>query len=309
MLKIIEFCKMKFNFGTLHSPVGKELIPITKEVLDDRKSLFAVYPDDFHNPILPQKKTSKNEFDFLLSINFIGDLEMAILRIVSDLRYATSIQIYNMLKIKGLDVERTKVQTVIKKLKNKSFLKQIGFYNGTVTETQTVLKAYSLGYHGVGIFRLRNEETKLQGYISQMPTRNIKKVLATNQLLISIFSVMKISFESLICVVYPDIKDAIIRTSSVINCNDSTYFVECVRRDENWDTVLKERITRYKKVIDNDKKLNITVNTEPVVIFLAEDYEHMKEVKNLIGCNLGFKYMFTYDTILLEDINLAFFKA
>lgn len=277
---------------------------------DDKKSPFSIYPGDTHKLILPQKRTSVDEVDFLLSINFIGDVEKAILAVVNKMYFVTSLQIYQMLKIAGFDVEHKRIQFVIKKLKNKSFLKQIEFFSNVNYDSKSSFKAYTLGYHGMGVLRANGEIARLQGYISEQPTENIKKTLATNQLMISVMQETEATFESLLCLFEEgNSKEVIIRPRAVFQSKENTYLIECVRSEANWKEDLLERIDRYQKVIDRYAFLNISLERKPILIILAESYRHMALIRRLIPNTVSFNIIYSYDLALFDDVRSAFFVS
>lgn len=297
------------NNSVALSPLGESLKKLSLDhIPENKKSPFSIYPQDAHQLILPTKRTSIDEVDFLLSINFIGEIEKAILTVVNKMYFATSLQIFQMLKIAGFNVEHQKIQYIIKKLKNKSFLKQIEFYSVDHNESKSSFRAYTLGYHGMGIIRASGETAKLQGYISQQPTENIKKTLATNQLMISVMQKTEITFESLLCLLEEENpREVIIRPRAVFKSNGHTYLVECVRKEHDWESDLLERINRYQKVINRYRHLNIFLNEKPILLILAESYEHIIEIKNLIPNSLDFSLIYSYDLALYDDVHNAFF--
>lgn len=297
------------NNSVALSPLGESLKKLSLDYpAESRKSPFSIYPQDSHQLVIPPKRTSIDEVDFLLSINFIGEIEKAILKIVNKMYFVTSIQIFQMLNIEGFNVEHKKIQYIIKKLKNKSFLKQIEFYSVEDNESKSSFRAYTLGYHGVGIIRASGEISKLQGYIAQQPTENIKKTLATNQLLIGVMQKTEITFESLLCLVGKEgLSDILIRPRAVFESNGHTYLVECVRKEQNWKEDLLERLKQYQKIVRKHKNLNVPLNEKPTLLILAESYEHIIEINNLIPNTLDFSIIYSYDLALYDDVHNAFF--
>ena len=258
--------------------------------------------------MIPPKMTSLDEVDFLLSINYIGEIEKAILTIVNKMYFVTSLQVCQMLNIAGYDVEHRRVQTIIRKLINKSFLKRIEFFSSDNPDSRSSFRAYTLGYHGMGVLRASGEKAKMQGYLSEQPTENIKKTLATNQLLVSVLREKEMSFESLLCLLEENnSREVIIRPRAVMQIETDTYLIECVRCEHDWVEDLLERISRYQKVIDRFAYLNISLKKKPVLLILAESYEHMIQIQRLIPEPLDFDIIFSYDIALFNDVHSAFF--
>lgn len=142
-----------------------------------------------------------------------------------------------------------------------------------------------------------------------MPTANIKKALAANQLLIAVMQSTTASFESLLCVFDKnDSKDNIIRPQAILKSNNETYFIECTRRTDGWVEDFKERLVRYKKVIDHYDTLNVKLSKVPSMIFIAEDFKHMLEIQKLTAQYNDIIKLFTYDLAIYENVHTAFYK-
>ena len=306
---IFNTSKNNNNTISVLSPLGEPLRkkPLTR-MPENRKSPFSIFPGDMHKLVIPPKMTSLDEVDFLLSINYIGEIEKAILTIVNKMYFVTSLQVCQMLNIAGYDVEHRRVQTIIRKLINKSFLKRIEFFSSDNPDSRSSFRAYTLGYHGMGVLRASGEKAKMQGYLSEQPTENIKKTLATNQLLVSVLREKEMSFESLLCLLEENnSREVIIRPRAVMQIETDTYLIECVRCEHDWVEDLLERISRYQKVIDRFAYLNISLKKKPVLLILAESYEHMIQIQRLIPEPLDFDIIFSYDIALFNDVHSAFF--
>lgn len=310
MLDFFKNNKNTNNTPSVLSPTGEPLNKIySGNYTENKKSPFSIYPGDSHKLILPQKKTSIDEVDYLLDIGYIGDIENAILTVIHKMYYVTSLQICQMLILAGIDIKQQNVQYSIRKLKNKNFIKQIEFFSEEDETVKSSFKAYTLGYHGLGILRARGNKAKVQGYISEIPTANLKRVLATNQLLISIMQTSPFTFES-IPIIFDDSnsQDIIIRPQAILQNGNDTYFVECTRKEADWQASLCERMVRYQRVIENYETLNIEFSKAPSMIFLAEDYEHMLEIHRLTAEYTDIIKLYTYDLALYENVHTAFYK-
>lgn len=162
----------------------------------------------------------------------------------------------------------------------------------------------------MGVLRANGEIARLQGYISEQPTENIKKTLATNQLMISVMQETEATFESLLCLFEEgNSKEVIIRPRAVFQSKENTYLIECVRSEANWKEDLLERIDRYQKVIDRYAFLNISLERKPILIILAESYRHMALIRRLIPNTVSFNIIYSYDLALFDDVRSAFFVS
>ena len=57
-----------------------------------------------------------------------------------------------------------------------------------------------------------------------------------------------------------------------------------------------QRISRYQKVIDRFSYLNIFLEKKPVLLILAESYEHMIQIQRLIPESMDFDIIYSYDS-------------
>lgn len=245
------------------------------------KSPFSVYDKENHKLILPKRRTSLDEVDFLLDKGYIGEWEKLLLIITNNMCFVTSRQITQMFNLAGFANDQAQIQNMLKKLKTKSFIKQIEFFNQSNESMKSSFRAYTLGQHGVGILYASQIKPKLQGYISALPTSTIKKTLAVNQLIISMLQNYPGSFEVLSVVLDKDRKEDgfIIRPNAIVNNENGVYFIDCIRRDDGWKEEFVDRLSRYNKVINDYDSLNYKFNEKPKLIVLAEDSEHCVEVK------------------------------
>ncbi len=245
------------------------------------KSPFSVYAEENHKLILPEKRTSLDEIDFLLDKGYIGEFEKLLLIITNNMCFATSRQLTQMFNLAGFNIDQAKTQSMLKKLKTKSFIKQVEFYNQSNESMKSSFRAYTLGQHGVCILYASQIKPKLQGYINAMSTSTIKKTLAVNQLIIAMLEYHSGSFETHSVVLNKDRTEDgfIIRPNAIVKNENGAYFVDCIRRDDGWKEEFADRLSRYNKVINDYDSLNYKFSKKPKLIVLAEDSKHCDEAK------------------------------
>ena len=170
---------------------------------------------------------------------------------------------------------------MLKKLKTKSFIKKVEFYNQSTESMKSSFRAYTLGQHGVGILYASQIKPKLQGYINAMSTSTIKKTLAVNQLIIAMLEYHSGSFETHSVVLNKDRTEDgfIIRPNAIVKNENGVYFIDCIRRDDGWKEEFADRLSRYNKVINDYDSLNYKFSKKPKLIVLAEDSKHCDEAK------------------------------
>ena len=198
------------------------------------KSPFSVYAEENHKLILPEKRTSLDEIDFLLDKGYIGENEKLLLIITNNMCFATSRQLTQMFNLAGFNIDQAKTQSMLKKLKTKSFIKQVEFYNQSNESMKSSFRAYTLGQHGVGILYASQIKPKLQGYINAMSTSTIKKTLVVNQLIVAMLEYYPGSFEAHSVVLNKDRTEDgfIIRPNAIVKNENGVYFIDCIGRED-----------------------------------------------------------------------------
>lgn len=301
----------KKNNVELVSPVGRYCIPVdlknpSMDYMETKLSPFASYKGDNHKINRPKRTTSKSEVDFLLEKGHIGDIEKMILVAINHLVFATSLQITTYLNKSGISVESKSVARKLTRLKEKSFVKQIEFVSENSTSSY---KAYYLGYHGIGLLRALDKKTYSQGYVSEIKTSKIKCLLASNQLLTQVMN-EGIDFKVSKIILNESIRNCIVRPQAILTSNDKTYLIEVVRKTENWREDFLNKFTRYENVIENYSDVNIKFSEKPSLIVQAESYDHMLDIMSIVKEreeDSDMNIIYTYDRILLYDIESAFF--
>ena len=296
----------------LVSPIGKRCTMLdlknpSEKFYETKLSPFASYKGDNHKINRPKRNTSKSEVDFLLEKGHVGEIEKRILFAINNLVFATSLQIVTYLNRNGANIESKSVARKLTRLKEKSFVKQIEFVSENSTSSY---KAYSLGYHGIGLLRALDKKTYSQGYISEIKTAKIKSLLASNQLLTQImdegteFKVSKI-------ILNENIRNCIVRPQSILEYNNRTYLIEVIRMTDNWEDEFLNKLSRYEIVIEHYNNLNIKFKNKPVLIVQGESYDHMINIMNIINErkeDTNVEIIYTYDRILLYNLEEAFFS-
>lgn len=89
------------------------------------KSPFSVYAEENHKLILPEKRTSLDEIDFLLDKGYIGENEKLLLIITNNMCFATSRQLTQMFNLAGFNIDQAKLRVCLKNLKQKALLSRL----------------------------------------------------------------------------------------------------------------------------------------------------------------------------------------
>ena len=246
---------------------------------------------------------SMNQIVNKINLGHITDIHFAILDLVNEFEFITSRQIFQMLKIKGIDIEsQDKLNKKLDVMLNSKILTRYYFLS---EDGKGIYRIYCLEKMGKYLLTSKEKDCTWQPSDNTKPVAMIKKRLAGNQTLIAYLRKVK-AFDSYI--VKPAIKAKVAGkifkasggTVKLTKNGKSIQFVfEVVRREDEWKKNLIERMRLYKDFYDNFIPMDSGFKTIPQLILICEDENHIKEtfyeiVKNDIQIS-KIKLLFTTD--------------
>lgn len=246
---------------------------------------------------------SMNQIVNKINLGHITDIHFAILDLVNEFEFITSRQIFQMLKIKGIDIEsQDKLNKKLDVMLNSKILTRYYFLS---EDGKGIYRIYCLEKMGKYLLTSKEKDCTWQPSDNTKPVAMIKKRLAGNQTLIAYLRKVK-AFDSYI--VKPAIKakvaGKIFKASGgavklTKNGKSIQFVFEVVRREDEWKKNLIERIRLYKDFYDNFIPMDSGFKTIPQLILICEDENHIKEtfyeiVKNDIQIS-KIKLLFTTD--------------
>lgn len=246
---------------------------------------------------------SMNQIVNKINLGHITDIHFAILDLVNEFEFITSRQIFQMLKIKGIDIEsQDKLNKKLDVMLNSKILTRYYFLS---EDGKGIYRIYCLEKMGKYLLTSKEKDCTWQPSDNTKPVAMIKKRLAGNQTLIAYLRKVK-AFDSYI--VKPAIKakvaGKIFKASGgavklTKNGKSIQFVFEVVRREDEWKKNLIERMRLYKDFYDNFIPMDSGFKTIPQLILICEDENHIKEtfyeiVKNDIQIS-KIKLLFTTD--------------
>ena len=246
---------------------------------------------------------SMNQIVNKINLGHITDIHFAILDLVNEFEFITSRQIFQMLKIKGIDIEsQDKLNKKLDVMLNSKILTRYYFLS---EDGKGIYRIYCLEKMGKYLLTSKEKDCTWQPSDNTKPVVMIKKRLAGNQTLIAYLRKVK-AFDSYI--VKPAIKakvaGKIFKASGgavklTKNGKSIQFVFEVVRREYEWKKNLIERMRLYKDFYDNFIPMDSGFKTIPQLILICEDENHIKEtfyeiVKNDIQIS-KIKLLFTTD--------------
>ena len=224
---------------------------------------------------------SMNQIVHKINIGHINEIHFAILDLVNEFEFITSRQLYQMLEIKGFDPKsQDKLNNKLEQLVKSKILTRYYF---TSDEGKGIYRIYCLEKMGKYLLNSKEIDCKWQPSDNTKPVPMIKKRLAGNQTLIAYLRKVK-AFDSYI--VKPAITAKV--TGNLFKArggavkltknNKSIQFVfEVIRREQDWEKKLVERMRLYKDFYENYVLGDSGFSSMPQLILVCEDEKHMAE--------------------------------
>ncbi len=225
---------------------------------------------------------SMNQIVHKINLGHITDIHFQILELVNEFEFITSRQLYQMLEIKGIDAKsQDKLNNKLEQLVKSKILTRYYFNSD---EGKGIYRIYSLEKMGKYLLETKEIDCKWQPSDNTKPVGMIKKRLAGNQVIIAYLRKVK-AFDSY--VVKPSFKakqtgksfKAAGGSVKLTKNNKSIQFVfEVIRREEEWEKKLVDKMKMYKEFYDNFEPGDSGYSSLPQLIMVCEDDRHTAEV-------------------------------
>ena len=243
---------------------------------------------------------SMNQIIHKINIGHITDIHFAILELVNEFEFITSRQIYQMLEWKGINPQsQDKLNNKLDQLVKSKILTRYYF---TSEEGKGIYRIYCLEKMGKYLLTSKEIECKWQQTDNVKPVAMIKKRLAGNQVIIAYLRKVK-AFDSY--TPKPSITAKMAgktfkATGGAIKLtkNDKSidFVFEVVRREDDWQKKLIDKMKFYKDFYDNFVPMDSGFRSLPQLIIVCEDDKHMAETFKTIVMN----------DLLIDKIKLYF---
>ena len=245
---------------------------------------------------------SMNQIINKINIGHITDIHFKILELVNEFEFMTSRQLFQILEYKGEDIKsQDKLNNKLEQLVKTKILTRYFF---TAEEGKGVYRIYCLEKMGKYLLNSRGVECKWQPTDNTKPVGMIKKRLAGNQMIIAYLRKVK-AFDSY--TVKPTItakmNGKVFKAQGAVkitkNGKSISLLFEVVRREEEWEKKLIERMKLYKDFYENFVQFDSGYEIKPQLVIVCEDDKHMVETFKVIVTNKleinGIKLCFTTD--------------
>ncbi len=232
---------------------------------------------------------SMNQIIHKINIGHITDIHFKILELVNEFEFITSRQIFQLLQWKGEDIKsQDKLNNKLDQLVKSKILTRYYF---TSEEGKGIYRIYCLEKMGKYLLNSKEVECKWQPTDNTKPVAMIKKRLAGNQTIIAYLRKVK-AFDSYIPKPAINAKQAgkVFKAtggSVKLTKNKRTiqFLFEVVRREEDWEKKLVDKMKLYQDFYDNFMAGDSNFLAMPQLIFICEDDKHMAETFKTIVMN------------------------
>ncbi len=231
---------------------------------------------------------SINQIINKINIGHITDIHFKVLEIVNEFEFITSRQIYQLLEARGVEIKsQDKLNNKLEQLIKSKILTRYYF---TAEAGKGIYRIYCLEKMGKYLLNSRGVECKWQPTDNTKPVAMIKKRLAGNQIIISYLRKVK-AFSSYTIKPTLNAKQnaktfkmhAGIKVSK--NGKSAELIFEAVRREEDWEKKLIDRMKLLKDFYENFVTFDSGYETKPQLVLLCEDNKHEVEVFKIIVMN------------------------
>lgn len=249
---------------------------------------------------------SMNQIIHRVNIGHINEIHFAILELVNEFEFITSRQLLQMLEWKKIEVgSQDKLNNKLEQLVKTKILTRYYFDS---EDGKGIYRIYCLEKMGKYLLNSRGIECKWQPTDNTKPVAMIKKRLAGNQTLIAYLRKVK-AFDSYTPKPAFTAKQAgkTFKASGgsvkLTKNNKSLEFVfEVIRREEDWEKKLKDKMKLYKDFYENFQVGDSGYMGLPQLILVCEDERHMAETfKTIVMNNLEISNIKLYYTTDLRQ--------
>ena len=249
---------------------------------------------------------SMNQIIHKMNLGHINDLHFKIIELINKFEFMTSRQIFQMLEWENVQIDsQDKLNNKLEQLVKSKILTRYYF---DCKDGKGVYRIYALEKMGKYLLNSREIDCKWQPTDNTKPVAMVKKRLAGNQVIIAYLRkvsaldsyVPKPSFTAKMA---GKVFKATGGSVKLTKNNKSVEFVfEVIRREENWENKLIDKMKLYKDFYENFQMGDSGYKSIPQLIIVCEDERHMAETfKTIVVNNLEISKIKLYYTTDLRQ--------
>lgn len=282
--------------------------------IEAKKSPFALREGEIKTFDGKDGYVSMNQIVQKINLGHINELHFAIAELVNEFEFITSRQLCQMLDYKGIEYKsQDKLNNKLEQLVKSKILTRYYF---TSEDGKGIYRIYCLEKMGKYLLTSRGTECKWQQSDNTKPVAMIKKRLAGNQVIIAYLNKVK-AFDEYI--VKPSLTAKTLNKTFRAsgggvklskNSKSITFIFEVIRREEDWQKKLVDKMKMYKDFYENFVQMDSGFKTIPQLIIVCEDEMHTKEVfKEIVTNGVEISKIKLYFTTDLRQIESSLNKT
>ncbi|MDD3303659.1 MAG: hypothetical protein PHP54_01940 [Clostridia bacterium] len=234
---------------------------------------------------------SINQVVFKMDMGYINESHIKALEVVNEFGFISSRQVTQILDLRGKldDIEEDKKQSKVSKwLEDLTKSKVIARYYFQSESGKSSYRAYAMDKIATYILKQRNIATSWQPTDNTKPAYAVKRKLAGNQILIAYMQKVAAYSSSTPNVLLFSKKYNVKfkPTGGMVTLKngseDLNFVFEIVRRNEDWQNMLAEKVQLYSDFYENFSKNDAGFYDKPQIVFVGEDIQHIAEIFRII---------------------------
>ncbi len=264
---------------------------INDKEVKTRVSPFAVRPNEIKVFDGKEGFASINQVVFKMDMGYISEDHIKALEVVNEFGFVTSRQVTQVLDFRGKlgHIEEEKRQDKVAKwLEDLTKSKVLARYYFQTESGKSSYRAYALDKIATYILKQRNVVTNWQPTDNTKPAYALKRKLAGNQIIIAYMQKVG-AFEQAnpnLLLLSKKYNVKFKPTGGTVKLKDGKEDVdiifEVVRRNEEWQTMLAEKLQLYSDFYENFAKNDAGFYNPPKLFFVGEDVNHNAEIFRII---------------------------
>ena len=264
---------------------------INDKEVKTRVSPFAVRPNEIKVFDGKEGFASINQVVFKMDMGYISEEHIKALEVVNEFGFVTSRQVTQVLDFRGkIDhiEEEKKQDKVAKWLEDLTKSKVLARYYFQTETGKSSYRAYALDKIATYILKQRNVVTNWQPTDNTKPAYALKRKLAGNQIVIAYMQKVGAFEEAnpnlLLLSKKYNVKFKPTGGTVKLKQDKEEFDVifEVVRRNEEWQTMLAEKLQLYSDFYENFAKNDAGFYAPPKLVFVGEDVNHNAEIFRII---------------------------
>lgn len=234
---------------------------------------------------------SINQVVFKMDMGYINESHIKALEVVNEFGFVSSRQVTQILDLRGQlnDIEEDKKQNKVAKwLEDLTKSKVISRYYFQSEAGKSSYRAYAMDKIATYILKQRNIPTSWQPTDNTKPAYAVKRKLAGNQVLIAYMQKVAAYYSSTPNILLFSKKYNVKfkptggMVTLKVGADDVNFVFEVVRRNEDWQNMLAEKVQLYSDFYENFSKNDAGFYEKPQLVFVGEDIQHIAEIFRII---------------------------